>query len=116
MKTLTILMILGNASSICGVVANLGGAGAFPIILGLINIVLSGGVIYLLGSWLCDEGDAEKRKNLVKGLMVNVGQTVLQMIVMLWLVGSGTAGDVVDANAMIDDQCESLGLTGDACA
>ena len=82
MKTLTILMILGNASAIIQILSGLGSAGAIAIILGLANVVLSGGVIYLLGSWLCDDADAEKRKNLVKGLMINVGQTVLQAIVL----------------------------------
>ena len=42
-------------------------------------------MIYLLGSWLFDAGDVDKRKNLVKGLLINVGQTVLQMIVLIWL-------------------------------
>ena len=82
MKTLTILMILGNGSSIIGVLSNLGTGNAISIILGLLNVILSGGVIFLLGSWMCDDANDEKRKGLVKGLLINVGQTVLQLIVM----------------------------------
>ena len=57
MKTLTILMILGNASAIIQILSGLGSANAIAIILGLGNVVLSGGVIYLLAGWLCNPGE-----------------------------------------------------------
>merc|ERR1712153_127982 len=100
-------MILGNASAIIQILSGLGSAGAIAIVLGLANVVLSGGVIYLLGSWLCDYLDEGKRKNLVKGLLINVGQTVLQAIV-LGVFASQYQQTIIDtAVAAAQESCDT---------
>ena len=110
MKTLTILMILGNASAIIQILSGLGSANAIAIILGLGNVVLSGGVIYLLAGWLCDAGDDEKRKNLVKGLLINVAQTCLQALV-LAVFASQYQQTIIDAaTEAAQASCDAAGV------
>merc|ERR1711907_859725 len=106
-------MIFGNVCSIGGILKNLGAGNAISILLGVANIIVSGGIIYLLGSWFCDTTSAEKRKNLVKGLFVNIFQSVLNMIVMIWFATqygqqiidatTATATAACDASPEIED-------------
>ena len=108
MTALAVVMILMNASGIMYILNGLANATAFSGILGVGNVLVSGYVIYLLAMWMC--GDKENVDNIEKhlewGLLVNVAQNTLQIIVMAIFVSQNGEAAAVSVKETTLESCE----------
>ena len=109
MKVLTVLMLLTNGSGIVFILSGLANASAFSAIVGLVNVAISGYVIYLLCSWMFGNNnhyDKDAIENfLEKGLMINVFQTLLQCVVMAVFVSQNREASALDAKEVAVQSC-----------
>ena len=109
MKVLTVLMLLTNGSGIVFILSGLANASAFSAIVGLVNVAISGYVIFLLCSWMFGNDSLYDKKviedHLEKGLMINVFQTLLQCVVMAVFVSQNREASADEAKTVAVQSC-----------
>ena len=100
MKSLGLGMVASNALFLI-VTIYMMAQGAMPglaVFLGVVNIVLQLLIIFGVGSWVLDK---EKRQWLIRGLLANIGQALLQTIIMGMNAGAINEIGVNEAQAAL---------------
>ena len=109
MKVLSVLMILMNSSGIVYILGGLENASALSAILGIGNVLVSGYVIWLLGSWLFGASPYKPeniKDTLEWGLTINVAETLLQVIVFAIFVSQNREAFAQNSKTAALESCQ----------